>query len=422
MPQFKRYFLILIAAASLASCSKFELEVETGNDNECPPVTSSSFIKPIPDQYIVVFKPEFSQGFRAASAIKMDEVMATASEDVLTENAIDKKAIKASFGAAMQGFTAKLSPAEKIKLVKDKRVAYIAQDYVVSLGNSDNPCDKTDVTSPQPDPSPTPNPPAPAPTGPSTQKIPWGVARAGYANATGKVAWILDSGIDFDHPDLNVDRVKSKSFVTTGDAPQSARDYHGHGTHVAGTIAAINNNFGVVGVAAGATVVSVRVLDDTGSSSVTNVIKGINYVAMHGKAGDVANLSLGGDVYQPLDDAIQAAAAKGIYFVLAAGNEGKDAINYTPARTNGNNIYTVSAMNNNDVFASFSNFGSPIDYCAPGVSIQSTYLNGGYGTFSGTSMAAPHVAGLLLITGGRINMSGYVSNDPDGNADPIAHK
>ena len=117
---------------------------------------------------------------------------------------------------------------------------------------------------------------------------------------------------------------------------------------------------------------------------------------------------------------MQNAAANGIKFVLAAGNSGANADNYSPASANGPNVYTISAMSSsNDNWASFSNYGPSVDYCGPGVSVYSTYKNNGYATMSGTSMAAPHVAGVLLM--GNISTSGYVNNDPDNNADPIAH-
>jgi subtilisin family serine protease len=109
-----------------------------------------------------------------------------------------------------------------------------------------------------------------------------------------------------------------------------------------------------------------------------------------------------------------------VKFALAAGNETDNANNHSPARVNGPNIYTISAMGTGDLWASFSNYGNPpVDYCAPGVSILSTYKGGGYATLSGTSMATPHFVGLLLL--GNIVTNGKVLNDPDGVADPIAH-
>jgi subtilisin family serine protease len=133
-------------------------------------------------------------------------------------------------------------------------------------------------------------------------------------------------------------------------------------------------------------------------------------------------MSLGGGIYEPLDLKVVAMGAKGIFVALAAGNESDDANNHSPARANGPNIYTISACDVNDYFASFSNYGNPpVDFCAPGVGILSTYKGDALATMSGTSMAAPHACGVLLVTNGNPKTSGYVINDPDGEPDPIIH-
>jgi len=187
---------------------------------------------------------------------------------------------------------------------------------------------------------------------------------------------------------------------------------------VAGTIAAKDNSIGVIGVAAGATVVSVRVLNRRGSGSYSGVIAGVDYVGANGVDGDVANMSLGGSVSKTLDAAVLSASKeKGVIFCLAAGNESDDATNHSPARVNGTYIVTVSASDMNNNFASFSNYGEPVDWCAPGVSIKSTWKNGGYNTISGTSMATPHVAGVLLLGVGKKLMD--VNGDPDGGMQMI---
>lgn len=250
------------------------------------------------------------------------------------------------------------------------------------------------------------------------QETPWGIVRVnGGAAGTFGTAWIIDTGIDQTHPDLNVDTARSRSFLGGTTLPW---DENGHGTHVSGTIAALNNSIGVIGVAPGAPVVAVRVLNRRGSGTNSGVIAGVDYVGQVGQPGDVANMSLGGGVSQALDDAVIAASnVRGVKFALAAGNETDNANNHSPARANGPNIFTVSAFANGDTWASFSNFGNPpIDYAEPGVSIKSTWLSGGYNTISGTSMATPHLAGILLARSVPAN-GGTVSGDPAAPADTI---
>lgn len=250
------------------------------------------------------------------------------------------------------------------------------------------------------------------------QETPWGIVRVnGGAAGTFGTAWVIDTGIVQSHPDLNVDTARSRSFLGGTTLPW---DENGHGTHVAGTIAALANSIGVIGVAPGAPVVAVRVLNRRGSGTNSGVIAGVDYVGGAGQPGDVANMSLGGGVSQALDDAVIAASnVRGVKFALAAGNESTNANNSSPARANGPNIFTVSAFAQGDTWASFSNYGNPpIDYAEPGVSIKSTWLSGGYNTISGTSMATPHLAGILLARATPAN-GGAVSGDPAAPADTI---
>jgi hypothetical protein len=255
--------------------------------------------------------------------------------------------------------------------------------------------------------------------GGSTQTTPWGVTRVGGpgdASQSTKRAWIIDSGIDLTHKDLNVDAADGISFLSTD---TSLNDTYGHGTHVAGIIGAKNNSIGVVGVAAGVRVVPIRVLNGTGTGPDSGVIAAINYVYQHASPGDVANLSLIADaVSDTMDQAVINLGLKGVFVTIAAGNNSADAGNYSPGRANGANVFTVSAFASGDSWASFSNYGSVVDWGEPGVSILSTYKRGGYTTLSGTSMAAPHLAGILLLQSAA-KSDGTVSGDPDGNPDPI---
>lgn len=250
---------------------------------------------------------------------------------------------------------------------------------------------------------------------PPAQVTPWGITRVGGGTQTASGrAIVIDSGVDLDHPDLNVNTALAANFSSDSNGD----DLNGHGTHVAGTIAAINNSIGVVGVAPGTQVIPVKVLNRRGSGSNSGVIAGIDYAASIAQNGDVANMSLGGGFSQALNDAVISAASTGLKFALAAGNESTSATTKSPASANGANIFTISSFANGDIWSSFSNYGNPpVDFAEPGSSIYSTYKDGGYATLSGTSMASPHAAGLLLL--GAIRSGGTVSGDPDGNADTI---
>lgn len=340
----------------------------------------------IPGSYICVFTKEVSRGNAQAEANR--SVQAHGGQ------------IKHVYSVALRGFAANMAPqaVENMK-ANNPRIAYCEQDQVVTAGQV--------FAQARPGGGGSTQPP---------QETPWGIARVGGGGpGTFGTAWVIDSGIDLSHPDLNVDRTRSRSFLG---GTTTAQDQNGHGTHVAGTIAARDNTIGVVGVAPGAPVVAVRVLDRRGSGSNSGVIAGVDYVATNGRPGDVANMSLGGGVSTALDNAVLTAAAGGVRFALAAGNESNNANNHSPARANGPNVFTVSAFAVNDRWASYSNYGNPpIDYAEPGSSIKSTWLSGGYNTISGTSMATPHLAGLLLQ--GTVSNGGTVSGDPDGNPDII---
>jgi len=346
----------------------------------------------IEGQYVVILDEsvKFNLDSKADYASRIKEVKSIAS-NLLNSKSVTTFEVKNAYAEVYKGFSVKMNAEETLKLEKDSRVKSVHQDRMFILKK------------------PVPEPPVAG--------VPWGIERVGYGNGIGKTAWIIDTGIDLDHPDLNVDAARGYDFIN-GDA--LADDDNGHGSHCAGTVAAIDNEIGVIGVAAGATVVPVKVLNRRGSGAYSEIIAGIDFVGANASAGDAVNMSLGGGVYEPIDDAVYVASQNGIYFALAAGNETDDANNHSPARVNGPNIWTISAMDSNDYFASFSNYGNPpVDFCEPGVNIYSTYKGGSYATMSGTSMAAPHMCGILLMTNGNPNTDGYVNGDPDGNSDPI---
>jgi hypothetical protein len=296
-------------------------------------------------------------------------------------------------------FVTQLEPAEVETLRRDAAVQILEPDRVVSL------CACVDVAVPS--------------------TLSWNIQQTGYGRGdlqTSRTAWVIDTGIDLDHPDLNIDTQRSRSFLT-GESASSAEDLNGHGTHVAGIIGALNNGVGVTGVASGARLVALKVLDQLGEGRLSGVISAVNHVRLNGRAGDVVNLSLGGEGQSTtLDRAIQQAANVGILFAIAAGNESQSVEGQSPAGVNHPNVFTVSALNQQDQFAPFSNYGPSVDVAAYGVRVRSTYRDGRYATLSGTSMAAPHVAGLLYIRGNQLPTRGTALNDPDGQADPVARQ
>jgi len=381
--------LLFAAIVLIVSCKKNnDSSSSSTSDDNCVMRSSAGNGEIKASQYIVALNPVINS--RTTSRISLDQVC----KNVLKRNTIDVSALKTSYTGEPGGFIATMTATEAEALRHDGSVEAVEPDRVISLGSCFT------VVEPR--------------------LITWNINRIGFGNGIGKTAWIVDSGIDYDHPDLTVDKTKSRSFV---EGQTSADDENGHGTHVAGIIGAKNNSIGVLGVASGASLVALRVLDKDGEGNLSYIIQALAYINTTAEPGDVVNMSVGGESGSDiLDQQVKNTAARGIYFAIAAGNDNKLANTSSPARVNASNVYTVSAIDSLDNFASFSNYGNDVvDFAAPGVRILSTWMDNKYAYASGTSMAAPHVAGLLLLRGRNITNSGVAKNDPDGTPDPIAH-
>lgn len=383
---------VALIGVGLFGCQTDSSVEPTSIAADCLVKASSNNGTAIAGDYIVTYQPAQTLPSTPGARIAATEALA---EQLLTANHVANAQANVLVTGDQTSFLAHLTERESQKLQQDPSVVLIEPDRIMSM------CNCVDVA--------------------TTTTLTWNASQTGYGRGdlqSGKTAWIIDTGIDLNHPDLNVDATRSRSFVS---GQTSADDQNGHGTHVAGIIGAKNNSIGITGIASGATLVALRVLDDEGEGRLSGIIQAVNYAAQNGKAGDIVNLSLGGEgTSATLDRAITQAANAGILFAIAAGNEGKSSDNYSPARVNHANVFTVSAMNSQNSFASFSNFGSSVDVCAYGVRITSTYKDGTYATLSGTSMAAPHVAGLLFIRGSNLPTHGTVTGDKDGTPDPMA--
>jgi subtilisin family serine protease len=294
---------------------------------------------------------------------------------------------------ALQGYSADLTDERVAELEADDEVAYVAEDVILHTQQS------------QPVPSGVRRI-----FGPENPNL--GIGGADDVRVDADIA-VIDSGVA-DHPDLDVvARVNCTGWF--GGCSSGGTDDNGHGTHVAGTAAAINNVDGVVGVAPGARIHSAKVCGSTGGCSQSAIVAGIDWVTANADTIEVANMSLGGPgTSQPIADAVSASIASGVVYVVAAGNDGADARNYQPA--NHPDVVTVSALadsdglpggaggspscraeSQDDQLADFSNWGPAVDIAAPGVCIESTWLGSGHNVISGTSMAAPHVTGAAAI-------------------------
>ncbi|MFF6978949.1 S8 family peptidase [Streptomyces sp. NPDC008343] len=280
--------------------------------------------------------------------------------------------ISHTYGTVLNGYAVRANERQAKRLAADSRVASVVQDTRVTLDHTQK------------------NPPT------------WGLDRIDQRNlpldrsytwpesaGAGVTVYVIDTGIRISHKDFGGRASYGWDFVGND---KTASDGNGHGTHVAGTIAGKQ-----YGVAKKAKVVAVRVLDNAGGGSTADVIAGIDWVTRHARKPAVANVSLGGYRNSQLDAAVRNSIASGVTYTVAAGNDGLPAGRYSPAAVR--EAITVGATDRKDARAGFSNFGSVLDVFAPGVSITSaSYANDtGKATYSGTSMASPHTAGVAAL-------------------------
>ncbi|TXI51358.1 MAG: S8 family peptidase [Lysobacter sp.] len=335
--------------------------------------------RPIEGQYIVVLKP---QAASLASEIRPTARVSTVARGIAANHGA--KLVR-SFEQALRGFVVQADDAALAKLLADPRVDYVEEDGIVTAN-------------------------------PAYQQPPsWGVDRvdqrdlpldgwyAFFPIGIGVHAYVVDTGVRPTHTQFNwwtgapPSRVSSVGYTAIADG-NGTNDCHGHGTHVAGTMAG-----GSAGIAKGATIHPVRVLGCTGSGTWSGVIAGMDWVRLNHTKPAVANMSLGGLANSSVDAAVANLTAAGVVVVVAAGNNyGDSACNYSPARAP--SAITVGSTDINDARSDYSNIGSCIDIFAPGRNIvsASNLDNTSLRTLSGTSMASPHVAGFAALIMGQL--------------------
>ncbi len=364
---FSRVFLATISLSILMiSCTKQNLKMadassaSVANSQQAIAMGTIAANAPeyIPGSYIVVLKENTSK-----TEVDADADEFSRKHGFRTEH---------RFKSAIKGFSGKLSDAAVADLRNDARVAYVEQDQIVHLvATQSNPVswglDRVDQTN-----------------------LPLDNAYSYAQDGTGVDAYIIDCGILLSHTDFGGRAVTGFDAVTAGGL---AIDGNGHGTHVAGTVGG-----SAYGIAKNVKLIAVRVLDATGSGTISGVIAGVDWVTSdHSTHPAVANMSLGGGVSTALDDAVKRSIADGVTYCIAAGNSAALASTSSPADVP--EAITVGATDINDAFATFSNYGSLVDISAPGVNITSAWITSttSTNTISGTSMATPHVTGVAAL-------------------------
>jgi aqualysin 1 len=342
---FRLMSVLLVLALSISVVSTVAAKGNTSVQSE----------KPSAGRYIVVFKP----GTPAA------EISAAGEHARAAGGQVDYV-----YESALLGFAGSFPEQAIFGLSHNPNVEYIEEDQVISLDATQSPAtwglDRIDQ-----------------------HNLPLNNTYTYNSTGAGVTAYIIDTGIRVSHNEFGGRASSGYDFV---DNDSNADDCNGHGTHVAGTVG--GNTYGV---AKGVSLVAVRVLNCSGSGSTSGVIAGIDWVTSHHTAKAVANMSLGGNASNALDNAVRNSIAGGVVYAIAAGNSNRDACKFSPARTA--EAITVGATTSSDARASYSNYGSCLDLFAPGSSITSAWntSNTATNTISGTSMATPHVAGVAAL-------------------------
>lgn len=337
----------------------------------------------IKDQYIVVFKDSAI----APSTLALTANNSTNAYTLAVNNAVNSlsQSLNAKstrqYSKAIKGAVFRMNAKTALKMAQNPLVDYIEPDEVVTINATQN--------------NPT-----------------WGLdrvdQRGGSINsqyiydttASNVNVYVIDTGVN-NHSDFGGRVFNGYDFV---DNDSNSSDCQGHGTHVAGTVAS-----STYGVAKGAKVYGVRVLNCQGSGSNSGILSGMDWVAQNHTKPAVANMSLGGGFSSSLNTAANNLVSAGVVTVVAAGNDNSNACNYSPASAS--NVITVGSTANGDSRSSFSNYGNCIDIFAPGSDITSTSQSGGSTTMSGTSMASPHVAGVAAL---------YLADNPNASTSAVA--
>ena len=344
-------FLAGVGVATVATMSLLASPAQAAEGE----IRSADAAEKVPNSYVVKLKD-------TPSALASTEATAN------TVAARFGGAVDRVYGSALRGFSAKLSTTQAKRLAADPAVEYVEQDQVLSIQTTQS------------------NPPSWGLDRIDQASLPLNSSYSYTSTGAGVTAYVIDTGVRISHTTFGGRAANGWDFV---DNDGVAQDGNGHGTHVAGTIAGSQ-----YGVAKGAKVVGVRVLDNSGSGTTAGVVAGIDWVTANAVKPAVANMSLGGGASTSLDDAVRRSIASGVTYAIAAGNSNVDAGSSSPARVT--QAITVGATERTDARASYSNFGSVLDIFAPGSGITSSWgtSDTATNTISGTSMATPHVAGV----------------------------